>query len=127
MAKKKIPDFSSEAEEAHFWSTHSIDDYLDGLEDAPLPQVSPEARTQAISLRLSTKTLTALKQAAAKRGVGYQTLMKQWLEEKLQEGEQPEQREFEEIVVRTQTALSQAQTLLNGLHRLRAGRETVKT
>jgi predicted DNA binding CopG/RHH family protein len=117
MTKKRIPDFATEVEEAHFWRTHSIEEYESELEDMPPPQLLPEARTQAVSLRLSVGTLTALKQIAGARGIGYQTLIKQWLEERLQQSENPSQHRLEELVYKAQGALKEAQFSLEEIQR----------
>lgn len=91
MPEKRIPDFATEAEEAQFWRTHSIESYESELEDVPPPQILPGARTQAVSLRLSINILTALKQVAALQGISYQNLIRQWLEEQLRQLENPPQ------------------------------------
>lgn len=112
MEKKKIPEFASEAEEARFWDTHSIEDFADDLEDAPPIKISPDARTQPISLRLSIKTLTALKRVATAQGIGYQSLMKQWIEDRLKTEDQPKRRQLKELVRKAQGELLQIQDSL---------------
>lgn len=42
MKKKKIPKFKTEEEEARFWETHSLTDYVDELEEVELEWVPEE-------------------------------------------------------------------------------------
>ena len=92
-----IPAFSSEADEARFWDTHSwSDDLLDGAAKGPRDPDLPPPRTRGkkqaapISLRLADNTTERLKRLAARRGMGYQTLLKQFLLERLYEEEKRE-------------------------------------
>jgi predicted DNA binding CopG/RHH family protein len=61
-------------------------DYLDGTEvDATFIDARP--RTTQISLRLDRETISRLKTLARKRGIGYQTMIRMWVVERLaQEG-----------------------------------------
>lgn len=80
---KTIPNFKSEVEERMFWETHDSTDYLDWskAEHVRLPNLKPSAT--AISLRLPNGLLERIKIAANKRDVPYQSLIKTWLAEKL--------------------------------------------
>jgi predicted DNA binding CopG/RHH family protein len=83
--KKNIPDFESEAEEQAFWAEHDSTDYVD-WEDAReivLPNLKPSTRT--ISLRLPEHMLEKLRVLANKRDVPYQSLMKIFLAERIDE------------------------------------------
>ncbi|HUB48554.1 MAG TPA: BrnA antitoxin family protein [Acetobacteraceae bacterium] len=88
MAKalNKIPHFANEAEERRFWETHDSTDYVDwdNAVDARLPNLKPS--TTAISLRLPLPLLERIKIAANKRDVPYQSLIKAWLAEKVEQG-----------------------------------------
>ena len=79
-----VPAFESEAEERAFWESHDTADYLDlsTARRVVLPQLKPS--TQSISLRLPTHLLDGIKVAANKRDVPYQSLIKIWLQEKLE-------------------------------------------
>lgn len=84
-ALKALPAFKTEAEERTFWKTHDATDYLD-LSEAQrvtLPNLKPS--TDSISLRLPSHMLESIKNAANKRDVPYQSLIKVWLQEKLEE------------------------------------------
>jgi len=81
---KPIPEFANEAEERAFWETHDTTEYLDWslAQNVVLPNLKPS--TQTISLRLPQHLLDAIKSAANARDVPYQSLIKVWLQEKLQ-------------------------------------------
>ena len=82
---KPIPAFKSEADERAFWKTHDATDYLDlsKAQRVTLPHLKPS--TDSISLRLPAHMLEGIKNAANKRDVPYQSLIKVWLQEKLEE------------------------------------------
>ena len=82
--RKKIPKFSSEAEERAFWGREDSTDYLDWSKssEATLPKLRPTLRT--ISIRLPEGMIAELKRLANKRDVPYQSLLKVFLAERLQ-------------------------------------------
>ena len=85
MARKLIPTFTSEAEEQNFWQKHDSTDYIDWSKGRI--GVFPELKssTKTISLRLPESLLAAIKTLANKKDVPYQSLMKVFLSEKLQD------------------------------------------
>lgn len=80
---KPIPAFSSAEEERAFWLVNDSADFVDWKRAtrAVFPNLKPS--TQTISLRLPEHLLNSIKTAANKRDVPYQSLMKIWLQEKL--------------------------------------------
>nr|WP_294546853.1 BrnA antitoxin family protein [uncultured Rhodopila sp.] len=80
---KPIPAFASEADERRFWETRDSTDYVDWskAQRVRLPNLKPSSA--AISLRLPVPLLERIKIAANKRDVPYQSLIKTWLAEKL--------------------------------------------
>ena len=82
---KKIPTFKNEDEEREFWATHDSADYIDWnkAKKVVFPNLKPSTKT--ISLRLSESLLDELKFLANKKDVPYQSLMKVFLTEKVQE------------------------------------------
>ena len=80
---KTVPRFLNEAEERAFWESHDTADYFDlsKAQRARFPNL--KLSTTAISLRLPQGTLDRIKIAANKRDVPYQSLIKVWLDEKL--------------------------------------------
>ena len=85
MARKSIPNFRSEAEEQDFWQKHDSTDYIDWSKGkiGVFPELKPSTKT--ISLRLPESLLAAIKTLANKKDVPYQSLMKVFLSEKLQD------------------------------------------
>ena len=80
---KEIPDFKDEEEERAFWATHDSSEYIDwdSAESAILPQLKPSTKT--ISLRLPQAMLDELRVIANKRDVPYQSLIKVFLKERI--------------------------------------------
>ena len=81
---KPVPAFASEAEERKFWETHDSADYVDWTkaQRVVLPNLKPTTNT--ISLRLPQHLLDAIKAAANARDVPYQSLIKIWLQERVE-------------------------------------------
>ena len=86
MSKREmsIPKFASEAAERKFWEVNDSTKYLDWGKARPaaFPNLKPSTKT--ISLRLPQHLLDAIKVAANARDVPYQSLIKVWLQEKVQ-------------------------------------------
>jgi len=82
---KKLPEFESEEAERAFWATHDSTDYVNWSAATPvqLPKLKPS--TETISLRLPKYLLDSIRLAANSRDVPYQSLIKLWLQEKLQD------------------------------------------
>ena len=80
---KPVPRFESEAKERSFWLKQDSAEYLDWSKAvrARFPNLKPS--TKPISLRLPLHMLERIKVAANKRDVPYQSLIKIWLDEKL--------------------------------------------
>ena len=78
---KKLPTFQSEAQERAFWEKHDSSDYVDWskAETISLPNLKPSTKT--ISLRLPETLLDRIKIEANKRDMPYQSLIKAWLME----------------------------------------------
>lgn len=92
QSPEEIPDFENEEEEAEFWATHSLGDEFPE-KAGPIPEgVLPSARprTRPISLRLDEDVLGRLKAVANSKHKGYQTLLKEFVVERLYEEEKRE-------------------------------------
>lgn len=78
---KKIPEFATEAEEREFWESNDSSDYVDWQQakKVALPKLKPSTKT--ISLRLPEALLERIKIEANKRDMPYQSLIKVWLAE----------------------------------------------
>jgi predicted DNA binding CopG/RHH family protein len=92
-AKWPLPKFKSDHEAADYFESHSVAGVLDQLAEAPQVRLTPalskkirDRRTQAkspISLRLAPEQITAAKQIAAAKSVGYQTQLRMRIAEGL--------------------------------------------
>ena len=76
-----IPAFADEAEEARFWEHHELDARL---------MVTSVHQTDAresttITLRFDPRMLSRIKRIARSRFLNYQSMMKQWLAERLED------------------------------------------
>ena len=87
-----IPPFASEAEEGAYWQTHALSEELwDTLSPVPEDELPPPwPRTRSIAVRFDDSTLQRIKVLAARRHKGYQTLLKEFVMERLYEEEKRE-------------------------------------
>ncbi len=76
---KKIPEFKNEAEERAFWESHDSSDYMDWSQARPAAFANLKPSTKTISLRLPESLLDRIKIEANKRDMPYQSLIKAWL------------------------------------------------
>ena len=81
--KKKIPKFTSEEKERQFWAKEDSTEYVDWdkAKHVVLPKLKPSLKT--ISLRLPELMLAELKLLANKRDIPYQSLLKIFLAERI--------------------------------------------
>jgi predicted DNA binding CopG/RHH family protein len=81
--KNKTPNFKSEREEREYWEKNDSADVVDWskAQRVMFPNLKPS--TTAISIRLPDSLLAQIKQAANKRDIPYQSLIKVWLSEKV--------------------------------------------
>ncbi|MBI4729186.1 MAG: hypothetical protein HY775_06735 [Acidobacteria bacterium] len=88
----EVPAFASDEEESAFWATHELGEgILAAMKpgaDRKLP--APRPRTRPIAVRFDESTLRRVKALASRRGIGYQTLLKQFVAERLYEEEKRE-------------------------------------
>ncbi len=82
---KKIPKFKSETEEVEFWATHDSTDYIDYTMAKRVVFPNLKLSTKTISIRLPESLIEHLKLLANKRDVPYQSLLKMFLSEKVEE------------------------------------------
>lgn len=89
---REVPEFSNEDEEAAYWATHELGsallDRMRPISDDVLPP--PRPRTRPIAVRFDDDTLRRLKTLASRRHKGYQTLLKEFVVERLYEEEKRE-------------------------------------
>ncbi len=83
--KKKIPTFKDEDKERLFWASHNSADYIDWKKAKRVSFKNLKPSLKTISLRLPESMLEMLKLIANKRDVPYQSLLKIFLAERLEE------------------------------------------
>lgn len=98
-----LPNFDSEDEERAFWEAHDSAAFLDWsqAERLVLPKLKPSTKT--ISLRLPESMLNEVRSLANRLDVPYQSLIKLFLRERLDE----------ELYRRPYASLSKRQYLIN--------------
>jgi hypothetical protein len=77
----EVPAFDEEAAEASFWLCHSLDPKLMG---ASMPK-SDARESATVTLRFDPRMLARIKRVARSRYLNYQSMIKQWLAERLEE------------------------------------------
>ncbi|MDZ7724605.1 MAG: BrnA antitoxin family protein [candidate division KSB1 bacterium] len=82
---KNSPEFKSEAQEQEFWSENDSTEYIDWdkADIVTLPKLKPSLKT--ISIRLPEIMIEELKILANKRDVPYQSLMKMFIAERIEQ------------------------------------------
>lgn len=78
----RLPDGLSPAEEARWWDEHP--EYWDTVE-SPDERIEPAPvrRTRQIALRLPADLIDRIEHEAARHALPYQTLIRRWLEDRL--------------------------------------------
>lgn len=77
----QVPDFENEAAENDFWQSHELDPKL--MSASIHEAIVRESTT--ITLRFDPRMLSRIKRIARSRYLNYQSMMKQWLAERLEE------------------------------------------
>ena len=85
QTKNKIPKFKNEDQEREFWASHDSMDYVDWsrARTAKLPNLMPT--TRSVSIRLPESMIEHLKVLANKRAIPYQSLLKMFVADRLEE------------------------------------------
>jgi predicted DNA binding CopG/RHH family protein len=79
---EEVPIFDTEGAEADFWSENRPDLRL--MESA-VAGASESAESVTISLRIDPRMLARIKRLARSRFLNYQSMIKQWLSERMEE------------------------------------------
>ena len=78
---KDVPSFESEDDEIRFWAAHQV--------DARLMQMSIHRNdvreSTTITLRFDPRMLSRIKRIARRRYLNYQSMIKQWLSERMEQ------------------------------------------
>ena len=76
-----IPEFDEESDEAKFWESHE----LDGKLMAGSVHETDSRESTTITLRFDPRMLSRIKRVARSRYLNYQSMMKQWLAERIED------------------------------------------
>ena len=77
----EVPGFVDEAAEADFWLKHTLDPKL--MNGSILKTDNRDSTT--ITLRFDPRMLSRIKRVARRRYLNYQSMIKQWLSERLEQ------------------------------------------
>ena len=80
-AWKDVPAFDSEEAEGKFWSLHQLDPRL---MQASIHRADVREST-TITLRFDPRMLSRIKRVARRRYLNYQSMIKQWLSERMEQ------------------------------------------
>ena len=83
---EEVPPFAAEEDEAAYWSGHRVDLRLMEL---AVTESAEFSESVTISLRIDPRMLARIKRLARSRYLNYQSMIKQWLSERMEQ----EQRE----------------------------------
>lgn len=87
--KNKIPEFTSREEEAQWFDTHDLGDYIDEFNIVDSSQVKVESNlSHGITIRLTPEFLNKLRTKAKSKGIGPSTLARMWIIEHLRKGKE---------------------------------------
>ncbi|MDE2641636.1 MAG: CopG family antitoxin [Verrucomicrobiota bacterium] len=79
---EEVPQFDDEAAEAAYWANTGVVPRLMGLS---LAQSGEGIESITISLRMDPRMLSKIKRLARSRYLGYQSMIKQWLSERMEQ------------------------------------------
>ena len=79
---EQVPEFAGEKEEAAFWEEAQLDVRL--MENSIVASSSTK-ESVTITLRMDPRMLSRLKWTARSRYLNYQSMIKQWLSERMEE------------------------------------------
>jgi len=80
---KKIPKFKNYQEEAQFWDTHDISDYLPQMKKVQVNFKKKPIKEEIITIRLQTDLKKRLKKIAKNNNISVSSLARIWLTDKL--------------------------------------------
>ncbi len=80
--KKKIPSLKKDTELAAFWDTHDFSEYIEDTQPAD-DVVFEKEKKETVAIRLEKEQIKDLKRLAHKLGLGYTSIVRSWITEKL--------------------------------------------
>ena len=79
---EEVPQFDGEAAEATYWASTGV---APRLMELALAQSGEGIESVTISLRMDPRMLSKIKRLARSRYLGYQSMIKQWLSERMEQ------------------------------------------
>ncbi|MBM3209237.1 hypothetical protein FJZ40_03010 [Candidatus Shapirobacteria bacterium] len=80
---RKIPIFKSVAEEARFWDTHDVTDYLGELKEVKAAFAPLTPKEETLTIRIQAALKRKLENLAQSYGINLSTLLRIWLIDRL--------------------------------------------
>lgn len=84
---KKIPKFKTIAEEARFWDTHDVADYLGEMKKIKVVFDPLAVKEETLTIRVQPNLKKRLEKMARNYGVNLSTLLRIWFIDKAREAE----------------------------------------
>jgi len=84
IRRQRLPDTDSVEELARFWDNHDLTDFVDDLQEVREP-VFVRAKGTSLSIQLQPAEAQRLKKIARSKGVMENTVLRQWILERLHE------------------------------------------
>lgn len=81
MSWEEVPMFDSEQSEASFWADNQVEM---GLMDSATVSATEQTESVTITLRMDPRMLARIKRLARERFLNYQSMIKQWLSERME-------------------------------------------
>jgi hypothetical protein len=91
--KSSIPKFKSYAEEAEWWDSHSVTDYLDKFEPVELEVAKPLIHILRLEMPLDPKIIDKLFRYAQQQGMDMDSVVRRWVLENLAKLEKSEEKD----------------------------------
>lgn len=85
MKVTKIPKFKTYAEEAEFWDTHDVTDYLDEMKFVDVEFLPRQKKEETVTIRIEPKLKNRLERLARSYGINLSSLARMWIIEKLRQ------------------------------------------
>lgn len=82
---RRIPRFRSIAEEARFWDTHDVTDYLPQMKEAKVSFDPSAPKEEILTIRIQSELKKRLEKMAKAYGVNLSTLARIWFIDKVKE------------------------------------------
>jgi len=81
--KSKIPVFKNYQDEAKFWDTHNITDFLDELKPVKVVFKLKSPKEDSVVIRLQKPLKRRLEEVAANQGLSMSTMIRMWMIDRL--------------------------------------------